>query len=376
MGYKLPDGRYVDDQGKTWKNYNDAAAAATTRQRRAETEAELSRQRQLQLNAANKLEQGQLGKRFFGWVPGVGALQDRRMAEDAREKASADLAVHALQKQLAIHEGQMGEAPMPGAVQPGVEPKAKPPAVLSDDADARASEARRMLQQATPYWEREENQAIRAAAAEGGGPRAGQAGYAQRADIQAWMDAQRAKGPAGQAMVDRFLEQQKKRGLLEAPQPMPLVDQLATSQDAREAAAKGYQGQKLDQAMMAGAEAIEGSAPAADARFEDPNFGTEALRGMPVSPVDSVVGDAFARAAALSGYQQAPTTEAFAGASALPNMAFAGNGMTPDQSLQVDREQGVPGITTPISAPEETREMNLGGENALVRRYLNAIQGR
>ena len=251
-----------------------------------------------------------------------------------------------------------------------------PAAVLSDDADARASEARRMLQQATPYWEREENQAIRAAAAEGGGPRAGKAGYAQRADIQAWMDAQRAKGPAGRAMVDRFLEQQKKRGLLEAPQPMPMVDQLATSQDAREAAAKGYQGQKLDQAMMAGAEAIEGSAPAADARFEDPNFGTEALRGMPVSPVDSVVGDASARAAALSGYQQAPTTEAFAGASALPNMAFAGNGMTPDQSLQVDREQGVPGITTPIPAPEETREMNLGGENALVRRYLNAIQGK
>lgn len=276
-----------------------------------------------------------------------------------------------------LNEGMTGKNWPAGVPLPGSKPDPRTWApVLSDDADARASEARRMLQQATPYWEREENQAIRAAAAEGGGPRAGQAGYAQRADIQAWMDAQRAKGPAGQAMVDRFLEQQKKRGLLEAPQPMPMVDQLATSQDAREAAAKGYQGQKLDQAMMAGAEAIEGSAPAADARFEDPNFGTEALRGMPVSPVDSVVGDASARAAALSGYQQAPTTEAFAGASALPNMAFAGNGMTPDQSLQVDREQGVPGITAPISAPEETREMNLGGENALVRRYLNAIQGK
>lgn len=170
MGYKLPDGRYVDDQGKTWKNYNDAAAAATTRQRRAETETELSRQRQLRLNAANKLEQGQLGKRFFGWVPGVGALQDRRMAEDARAKASADLAVQALQKQLAIHKGQMGEAPMPGAVQPGVEPKAKPPAPGLGAPDpygdpaarAREAEQRRMMQQyaSKEYWDTEQGRAM------------------------------------------------------------------------------------------------------------------------------------------------------------------------------------------------------------------------
>ena len=170
MGYKLPDGRYVDDQGKTWKNYNDAAAAATTRQRRAETEAELSRQRQLQLNAANKLEQGQLGKRFFGWVPGVGALQDRRMAQDAREKANADLAVNALQKQLAIHKGQMGEAPMPGAVQPRVEPAVNPPApglgapeAYGDPAArAREAEQRRMMQQyaSKEYWDTEQGKAM------------------------------------------------------------------------------------------------------------------------------------------------------------------------------------------------------------------------
>ena len=170
MGYKLPDGRYVDDQGKTWKNYNDAAAAATTRQRRAETEAGLSRQRQYQLNAANKLEQGQLGKRFFGWMPGVGALQDRRMEEDARAKAGTDLAVNALQKQLAIHKGQMGEAPMPGAVPPGVEPKADPPApglgapdAYGDPAErAREAEQRRMMQQyaSKEYWDTEQGKAM------------------------------------------------------------------------------------------------------------------------------------------------------------------------------------------------------------------------
>ena len=68
-----------------------------------------------------------------------------------------------------------------------VEPPAQRPPVLSDDADARASEARRMLQQATPFWEREENKALKTAAETG--PRAGEAGYAQRADIQAWMSA-------------------------------------------------------------------------------------------------------------------------------------------------------------------------------------------
>lgn len=94
-----------------------------------------------------------------------------------------------------------------------------PVAVLSDDVDARASEARRMLQQATPYWEREENQDLRAAAALGGGPRAGGAGYAQRADIQAWMEANKnaPKGADGKNIVDRFLEQQQKRGLLDTP---------------------------------------------------------------------------------------------------------------------------------------------------------------
>jgi hypothetical protein len=76
-----------------------------------------------------------------------------------------------------------------------------------------------MLQQATPYWEREENQDLRAAAALGGGPRAGEAGYAQRADIQAWMEANKnaPKGADGKNIVDRFLEQQQKRGLLDTP---------------------------------------------------------------------------------------------------------------------------------------------------------------
>lgn len=94
------------------------------------------------------------------------------------------------------------------------------PAAYGDPASrAREAEQRRMLQQATPYWEREENRALLQAAQPGGGPRAGQAGYAQRADIQAWMEANKnaPKGADGKNIVDRFLEQQQKRGLLDAP---------------------------------------------------------------------------------------------------------------------------------------------------------------
>ena len=251
-----------------------------------------------------------------------------------------------------------------------------PVAVLSDDVNARASEARRMLQQATPYWEREENQAIRAAAAEGGGPRAGEAGYAQRADIQAWMDAQRAKGPAGEAMVNRFIEQQKKRGLFEAPKPTPMVDQLAAPFDQREIAAMGYQGVKTEPQAMAGATAVQGVAPTADPRFEDPAYAAEVLRGAPVSPVSAIAGNEEQRAAAARGYSQAPAGEAFSAPVTLPNTAFVGNGMPQGVAMTPDRAQGVPGITDPLPAPEDTRDLNLNGEDALIRRYLSAIKGQ
>lgn len=276
-----------------------------------------------------------------------------------------------------LNEGMTGQnwpagVPLPGS-QP--DPRTWAPA-LSDDVDARASEARRMLQQATPYWEREENQAIRAAAAEGGGPRAGTAGYAQRADIQAWMDAQRAKGPAGEAMVNRFIEQQKKRGLFEAPTPTPMIDQLAAPFDQRELAAMGYQGAKVDPQAMAGATAVQATAPAADPRFENASFGTEVLRGTPVSPVSAIAGNEELRAAAAKGYGQAPATEAFNTPVTLPNTAFVGNGMPQDVAMAPDRAQGVPGITDPLPAPEDTRDLNLNGEDALIRRYLSAIKGQ
>jgi hypothetical protein len=90
---------------------------------------------------------------------------------------------------------------------------------LSDDVDARASERRRMQQQYAPqnYWASETGKAM--AEATRTGPRAGEAGYAQRADIAAWMEANKnaPKGADGLNIVERFERQQRERGLWGSP---------------------------------------------------------------------------------------------------------------------------------------------------------------
>lgn len=124
------------------------------------------------------------------------------------------------------------------------------PVAYGDPASrAREAEQRRMLQQATPYWEREENKALLQAAQPDGGPRAGEAGYAQRADIQAWIAANQnaPKGADGKNIVDRFLEQQRKRGLLEPEgQSNPSfaigAERIAAPVDAESAAQAGTRG--------------------------------------------------------------------------------------------------------------------------------------
>lgn len=99
-----------------------------------------------------------------------------------------------------------------------------PPVVGAPAARAQRERVNEMLQNAgvqqplppmedlRPYWAR--NPEIAKAAAEG--PRSTDAGYSERADIQAWMEANKnaPKGADGKNIVDRFLEQQQKRGLI------------------------------------------------------------------------------------------------------------------------------------------------------------------
>ena len=266
--------------------------------------------------------------------------------------------------------------PEPGiAVDPSTWPSGRPP-VLSDDRDARASEATRMLQQATPFWDREENKALRAAAgpvSQGGGPRAGEVGYAQRADIQAWMDAQRAKGPAGVAMVERFMQQQRDRGLLE--QPTPAVDKLIATPEQREVATAGYGGSQPQPLRLEGSGSLQGGEMASNPTFTDPTFGIEALRGMPVDATASLMPGSNQRGELPAGYGGAAIRDVFNQPTPLPNMAFTGNGMEPDTQMTAAREQDVPGITGPVLSPNIAREMNLQGADALVNKYkLLAMQ--
>lgn len=138
----------------------------------------------------------------------------------------------------ALREGQNQAIRAYGAAPAA--PVLPPPAGLSDDVDARASERRRMEQQYAPqnYWATETGKAMAEAARTG--PRSGEAGYAQRADIAAWMEAMN-KTESGQKMVSRFLEQQRAKGLLEAPDAMVAMatgggDQLRVPTDSDSAA--------------------------------------------------------------------------------------------------------------------------------------------
>lgn len=316
----------------------------------------------------------QLGKlgQFLG-ADGLSGTSTRRGS--SRPSASR------LATPVNLNKGMTGKNWPDGVPKPGTapDPRTWPTGapVLSDDADARASEARRMLQQATPYWEREENKAIRAAAEPGGGPRAGTAGYAQRADIQAWIEANKnaPKGVDGKNIVDRFLEQQKQRGLLEAPVPTPQVDQLATPPDAQMAAERGYGAAGVDASALSGMK-LENTRPTVDERFQNPAFGTEVLRGMPATLATALTPDRDARQAIEADYSGGATPGAFVDTATLPNTAFVGNGMSAEPTLTPAREQDVPGITSPFVEPEEIRDLNLNGANALVRRHLNLIQGR
>lgn len=188
----------------------------------------------------------------------------------------------------------------PSSTKPKVRPSGSAPAAsavgLSDDVDARASEARRMLQQATPFWEREENKGLLQAAQVGGGPRAGEAGYAQRADIAAWIEANKnaPKGVDGKNIVDRFLEKQQRQGLLDAPEQAPGLGgtRIAMPVDADSAAQAGrrglvgFEGSALEQAQ-ANVSELQGRERAA----MNQKIWQAAADGALISPVAASIGD-------------------------------------------------------------------------------------
>jgi len=124
----------------------------------------------------------------------------------------------------ALREGQNAAIRAYGPGQGAPDPHVAPP------ERARREAVTAMAQQYAPqnYWESETGKAMATAAQSG--PKAGEAGYAQRADIAAWIEANKnaPKGVDGKNIVDRFLEKQRAQGLLDTP-------------DAR----NGFQGERL-----------------------------------------------------------------------------------------------------------------------------------
>ena len=183
--------------------------------------------------------------------------------------------------QADLNSGMAGKNWPAGVPVPGTQPDpatwqaapglGRPAPHVAPAERARDSNLTAMAQQYAPsYWQQSQNKAALEAAQEGGGPRAGEAGYAQRADIQAWIAANQnaPKGADGKNIVDRFLEQQRKRGLLDTPGEGGSAlavgsERIAMPTDAASAAQAGmkglvgYDGTALQQAQ-AGVAEIQG----------------------------------------------------------------------------------------------------------------------
>ena len=109
MGYKLPDGRYVDERGKVHRNYNDALAESRTRQARQQQETFLKRSLNQYSTANEDLYGTQQLKNTLGWIPGLGQAIDRRMEGIAQRKEDARAGIFGHSGQLGIYQERMGE---------------------------------------------------------------------------------------------------------------------------------------------------------------------------------------------------------------------------------------------------------------------------
>jgi hypothetical protein len=231
-----------------------------------------------------------------------------------------------------------------------------PTPVVTSGAQARASELNARYQQAggrDDYWEA--NPAIKAAAESG--PRATEVGYSDRADIQAWIKAQ---GGTSNPMVQRFLADQERRGLIRKSEGQGVT---AFGAAARQATAAGLSPEQLAAggAYSKGAEALPGgtslqkeSEQAAWAR-EDQAFKARSAFGTNASVPALALGGAQGLANAPNGpvdLRQAQAQAPWAGGNEAQGFATGvGNFHTSDQ----------------------IRGMNLAGDQALGNAKVNQL---
>lgn len=243
-----------------------------------------------------------------------------------------------------------GQAITPG---PGL---GAPTPVVSSGAQARASELNARYQQAggrDSYWEA--NPAIKAAAESG--PRAGTVGYSDRADIQAWIKAQ---GGTSNPMVQKFLADQERRGLVRKPEGAGVT---AFGAAAGQATAAGLSPEQLAAggAYSKGAEALPGgtslqkeSEQAAWAR-EDQALKAESAFGTDAS----VPAVALGGASGLSNAPNGPVDLRQAQAQA----PWAGG----------NQAEGFAAGVGNFHTSEQVRGMNLAGDQALGSAKANQL---
>lgn len=137
-------------------------------------------------------------------------------------------------------------APAPGG---GGDPNGAPVPRVTPRAEVQSQALGTAIQQAQgpSFWQ--SNTALKEAAESG--PRAGTAGYSNRADIQAWIEAMN-KTPAGQAMVQQFLDKERKAGRISdgtaAAGPLTSNDAILKAQAA--GALDDFQGGSTDDAIL------------------------------------------------------------------------------------------------------------------------------
>lgn len=203
---------------------------------------------------------GRDGARAEAAINQLGGYGSPRPQPRPRGGVSADPRIHnapTTPAQLAdLRAGQNAAIRAYGTPAPGL---AAPAPQVTPAARARQEAVTTMAQQYAPqdYWKSQTGAALAEAAKSG--PRAGEAGYAQRADIQAWIEANKnaPKGVDGKNIVDRFLEKQRAQGLLDAPGGSEVFtgERLITPTDAESAAQAGkrglvgFEGSALEQAQ-------------------------------------------------------------------------------------------------------------------------------
>lgn len=246
-----------------------------------------------------------------------------------------------------------------------------PTPIVGSSARARAEEANRAYQQAggnisENYWVA--NPEMAKAASEG--PRAGTVGYSDRADIQAWMDAQGRDS----AIVKRFLADQERRGLIRKEGDYSGAFDKSLSADAQRVGIESFKGEHpafVDAPNVEGVPMPEDLDARAKAVMLDSYRGNvDPFAAAPAAPAANFIKDQARAPWNKSGeteFSMAPGN--FTTSGEVRDMNLTGDGaLSSAHQTQAFATKGEPGAENEINAPTTPRP-----EDELLSRYLPSL---